>query len=105
MRGARISGLGLLVLAACGSNGSTPNPLDASTNADAATGFAYAPAGCAYTFTPPDSDAFTDLANDGTDVMTDVASSAPVRVRIGVGGGTTAGKPGYADITTTAAFT
>ncbi len=104
MRGAKISGLGLLVLAACGSNGTNANPLDASSP-DSSTGFAYAPAGCAYSFTPPDSDGFTDLALDGTDVLTDVASSAPLRVRIGVGGGTTEGKPGYADITTTAAFT
>ncbi|MEO8877808.1 MAG: metallophosphoesterase family protein [Polyangiaceae bacterium] len=66
---------------------------------------AYAPAGCDYTFTPPDSDAFTDVANDGTDALADVASSAPVRVRIGLGGGTTAGQPGYADPTTSAAFT
>ncbi|MEO7113708.1 MAG: metallophosphoesterase family protein [Polyangiaceae bacterium] len=105
MRVARISGFGFLLFSACSSSSPSTNPLDASAPADASTGFAYAPAGCAYTFTPPDSDAFTDLALDGTDTLTDVASSAPARVRIGVGGGTTAGKPGYADITTSAAFT
>src|ERR1017187_9973997 len=103
MRGARFFGLSLLMLAACGSSGSTTNPIDGG--ADASAAFAYTPAGCAYTFTPPDSDAFTDLANDGTDVETDVTSSAPVRLRIGVAGGTTSGKPGYAAITPTPAFT
>jgi predicted phosphodiesterase len=101
MRTARLYGLGLLILAACGSNGTTPNPVDGG----GVSSFAYSPAGCAYSFTPPDSDAFTDLANDGTDLLTDVASSAPIRVRIGIGGGTTAGQPGYTDVTTSAAFT
>lgn len=102
MREASVFGLSLLLVSACGSSGTTATPVpDASTS----TPGSYTPAGCAYTFTPPDTDAFTDIANDGTDLLTDVASSAPLRVRIGLAGGTTAGQAGYADPTTTAAFT
>lgn len=65
----------------------------------------YAPQGCAYTVTPPASRGFTDLALDDPNAAVDPAQDAPVRVRIGLGGGTTAGQPGYADPTTSAVFT
>ena len=75
-----------------------------SSTSNPSNGF-YSPQGCKYSVTPPDTDAFTDLALDGTDLLTDTASSAPLRVRIGLGGGTTEGKDGYADPTTSAVFT
>jgi hypothetical protein len=49
--------------------------------------------------------AVQDFAPDDAQPAGDPAGSAPVRVRLGLGGGTAAGKPGYADPTTSAAFT
>jgi hypothetical protein len=64
----------------------------------------YAAQGCAYTYTPPATLGFTSLALDDTGAV-DPTNGAPQRVRLGLGGGTTKGQPGYADPTTTAAFT
>src|SRR5438067_1517624 len=87
--------LGAVALASCTSNGGT----DAGT--DGGTGpFSFKPQGCDYTIAPPDGRGFTDLALDK-----DVASAAPIRVRIGLGGTTAKGQPGYADPSTTAVFT
>ncbi len=69
--------------------------------ADASTLATYAPQGCAYKVTPPDARGFTDFAPDDTTMPGD----APQRVRLGLGGTTTSGMPGYADASTTAAFT
>lgn len=77
------------------SDGGTTTPL---VDAGPAT---YAPQGCAYTIAPPDARGFTGLALDDAKATGD----APIRVRLGMGGATTKGKPGYADPTTTAAFT
>ncbi len=61
--------------------------------------FSYAPAGCAYKVTPVEARGYTDSQSDGA------KGSAPLRVRVGLGGGTTAGQPGYADPATSAVFT
>src|SRR5690242_17193280 len=63
--------------------------------------FTYQPANCPYAVTPPDSRAYLDLALDDTSAPSDAAGAAPQRVRIGLGGASTA----PADPTTTAAFT
>ncbi len=91
-----------MVAAACASKGSgsgTTPAVDA-----AAPPLTYAPAGCAYTVTPPDVRAFFDMALDDTSPASDPAGATPARVRLGLGGGTTAGAAGYADPTTSMAF-
>jgi hypothetical protein len=65
----------------------------------------YKPEGCAYTVNPPESRAFTDLALDDAAPLADAAGAKPQRVRLGLGGGTKSGEPGYADPTTSAVFT
>jgi hypothetical protein len=65
----------------------------------------YAPSGCAYTVTSPESRGFTGQALDAPTAFADPTMAAPVRVRVGLGGGTTFGQAGYPDATTTAAFT
>jgi acid phosphatase type 7 len=63
----------------------------------------YAPLGCAYTVTPPSTFAYKNFS---VDTSSPVGSApAPIRVRLGLGGATAEGKPGYADPTTTAVFT
>jgi hypothetical protein len=85
---------------ACSGGGSSAGGPDTTANPIA---FEYAPSGCGYTYAVPASRGFQDIAlDDGQPV--DVASSAPQRVRVGLGGGTTKGQPGYADPTTSAAF-
>ena len=92
----------MLALAACKSSGgsSSGTALDDA----GATPFAYTPAGCAYTVTPPDVRAFFDVALDDASPLADPTAAMPVRVRLGLGGSTTSGAPGYADPTTTMAF-
>ena len=94
--------LWLLPLAvACGSGkADKPAAPDAS-----ATTFSYTPQGCAYTVSPPESRAFIDFAKDDESALGDATAAAPLRVRIGLGGGTDSSKPGYADPSTTAVFT
>lgn len=88
------------VPAACSSSESKKTgpepPLDAATGA-----FAYRGKGCLYDVAPPERHAFVDLAIDDEKA----AGSAPARVRIGLGGNTEAGSPGYADPAHTAVFT
>jgi hypothetical protein len=64
----------------------------------------YAPAGCSYSYAPPERLGFQDLALDDTGPV-DATKGAPQRVRLGLGGGVEKGKPGYADPSTTATFT
>jgi hypothetical protein len=68
------------------------------------SGFCYAPQGCKYAYTPPSTYNYSNEALD-TPVAGDPTMSAPQRVRIGLGGSTTFGQPGYPDPTTTAVFT
>ncbi len=109
------STLGLaLAFGGCGSSGSdvaAPTP-DAAAVPDGAVdddagglSLTYAPKGCAYTVTPPASRGFVDLALDDVTVAGAAGDAAPLRVRLGLGGGTTLGAPGYANPATSAVFT
>ncbi|MBX3192637.1 MAG: metallophosphoesterase family protein [Labilithrix sp.] len=61
----------------------------------------YRGAGCLYDVAPPERHAFTDLSLDDPSS----AGSAPVRVRLGLGGDTVHGAPGYADPSRSAVVT
>jgi hypothetical protein len=89
-------------LVAC-SSGKAPSKPDQGDAGGTAQAFTFAPQGCAYTITPPETRAFTDFAPDDATPVGDAA--APLRVRVGLGGGTVKGGPGYADPTTSAVFT
>ena len=65
------------------------------------SGFQYAPAGCCYAYAPNPQSNFMNLALDSSSA----AGAPPLRVRLGLGGGVHAGQSGYADPSTTAAFT
>lgn len=65
---------------------------------------AYTPQGCKYTYTAPSTLNFQDWGPDDTGPV-DPTNGVPQRVRVGLGGATTKGQPGYADPTTSAAFT
>jgi acid phosphatase type 7 len=101
---ALLLGTALLPLVlACGKSSSATTAAGEDGGGDASS-FTYAPQGCGYTYTPPSSLAYLDLAvDDGGPV--DPVNGVPLRVRVGLGGATTKGQPGYADPTTTAAFT
>lgn len=84
---------------ACSSSADAP-PAAAPLDAAAAT-LVYRGERCQYDVAPPERHAFSDLALD------DQASpgSEPLRVRLGLGGDTRSGGPGYADPSRTAAIT
>lgn len=96
------------VFAACsGGKSSSAPPVagdDAGDDGGSGTSFTYAPATCKYTYSPPAVLGYTNVAPDDTGPV-DPVMGAPVRVRVGLGGGTTMGQPGYPDPTTSAAFT
>jgi hypothetical protein len=96
------SSLASLVLVCACSSGKAPTP---EGDGGTATALTYAPVGCAYTVTPPASRGYTDLFPDDATPVGDPTNATPARVRVGLGGGTTAGQPGYADPTTSAVFT
>jgi predicted phosphodiesterase len=107
MRSKYLSLVPALVAFAC-SSGQAPAQPDSGTapggEGGAPGAFSYTPAGCMYTVTPPASRAYVNEALDDTTAV-DPTMGAPNRVRLGLGGTTTAGQPGYPDITTTATFT
>ncbi len=79
-----------IVVAACSSKSETQTP----------AAYTYKPQGCQYTVATPKTRNYADLvADDAT-----AADAVPQRVRIGLGGGVTAGSAGYADPSTTTAF-
>jgi predicted phosphodiesterase len=91
----------IVLVAACGDGKSSKVPVD---DASTPVAFSYTPTGCSYSVTPPASRAFIDTAlDDGTAALP--SKAAPLRVRIGLGGNLDSSKPGYADPSTTAAFT
>lgn len=91
-----------VALAAGCSDGKAPPKRERPGGGDAAAvQFRYRGEGCAYDVAPPEKHAFVDAAVD--DPAAPVA--APLRVRVGLGGGTVHGAPGYADPTRTAAIT
>ncbi len=85
----------------CSSTSTTPTP-DAG-GADSGLTFTFAPAGCQYSVPAPATRNYVDYAIDDTSPV-DATSGTPQRVRIGLGGAVTAGAPGYADPTSTAAM-
>src|SRR5215472_8323045 len=96
----------LLAATACFacSSGKSNNNGNSDAGGDGGAAFVYSPQGCAYTVSPPDTRGFTDLALDDSSPV-DPTTGVPARVRVGLGGNTTGGQPGYADPSTTAAFT
>ncbi len=94
--------LPLAALVSAGALASCSSKSDGGTTPLADAGpVTYAPQGCAYTIAPPEARGYLALALDDAKA----AGDAPIRVRLGMGGATAKGKPGYADPTTTAAFT
>ncbi len=77
---------------------------DAGDDGGGGSSLLYAPATCKYTVSPPSTLGYTNEALDDNGPV-DPTMGAPIRVRVGLGGGTSMGQPGYADPTTTAAFT
>lgn len=95
-------GLLSLVHAGCDNTNNSRRDDGTGTGLDgAAIAFSFKPDGCAYTVSPPAALALTDLAVDDPNATAD----APVRVRLGLGGNTIKGGTGYADPSTSAAFT
>ena len=106
--GASTAGSALAFAGCSTSSGGVPVITDDAGTDDTggAVAFTYAPEGCAYTVTPPASRGFVDLAlDDATPATSAAGDSAPLRVRLGLGGGTTRGAAGYADPSTSAVFT
>jgi hypothetical protein len=86
--------------AACSSSSDSGAAADGGAPSSATT-LTYRGAGCAYDVTPPERNAFTDLAlDDGA-----APGSDPVRVRLGLGGDTKSDGAGYADPSHTAVVT
>jgi hypothetical protein len=79
--------------------------VDGGAGDDTDGGAVSAPQGCPYTLTIPPSRGIKDFAPDDDQPAGDATGAAPLRVRLGLGGTTAAGQPGYPDPTTTAAFT
>ncbi len=113
-------------LATACSNGAAPPPLDSgvrmtsrsasssgSSGTDAGCAqnyapsgpFTYTPMGCGYSVTPPSLLAYTATAPDDDSSAGPASTAAPMRVRLGLGGGTSSCLAGYPDPTTTGAFT
>jgi 3',5'-cyclic AMP phosphodiesterase CpdA len=112
--------VGLVVAGLACSSGAAPPPLDGghtsgdsghggsgsgSGSSDSGPSAFYSPTGCSYTVSPAASQGYTALAlDDGTSAGA-ASTATPLRVRLGLGGDVTEGKPGYADPTTTAVLT
>jgi Calcineurin-like phosphoesterase/Purple acid Phosphatase, N-terminal domain len=75
----------VLALAACTKDAPAPAP------------FGYAPAGCAYAVSVAAPSQARGLVDPALDDANDRAAAVPTRVRLGLGGRTTQGAPGYAD--------
>ncbi|HTQ45091.1 MAG TPA: metallophosphoesterase family protein [Polyangiaceae bacterium] len=99
-----LSLLPLFALACNGQSSAAPPDDDGGTGDGGPTTFLYTPKGCSYSFEPQASLGFKNLALDDTGAVS-ATNGVPQRVRLGLGGGVAKGKPGYADPTTTAAFT
>ncbi|HEY6461544.1 MAG TPA: metallophosphoesterase family protein, partial [Polyangiaceae bacterium] len=103
--GPLVMGLVPMVAVSCQGKSSSAPPSTGDDGGEAGVeSLTYTPQGCQYSYTPPSSLAYQDLALDDTGPV-DPTNGVPQRVRVGLGGGTTMGQPGYADLTTTAAFT
>ena len=87
-------------LAACSDSAKQQDTPDAA-DAASPTAFRYRGTDCSYDVPLPERYAFTDFSNDDPGGAGDV----PQLVRLGLGGNTTMGTPGYADPSTTAVLT
>lgn len=97
-------GVATTIAAACSSGKSDHGTdTDAGTDSGGPSGFSFSPQGCTYQVSVPATRGYTDIAPD--DTTAPMGDATPQRVRLGLGGGTKAGAAGYADPTTTAAFT
>jgi hypothetical protein len=100
--------IGVLGVVGCsgGKSSSAPPGDDAGGGGDdgGTAAQSYAPQGCAYTYTAPSTLNYQGWGPDDTGAV-DPTNGVPQRVRVGLGGATTKGQPGYADPTTSAAFT
>jgi hypothetical protein len=95
----------LAALAACSAKSSSaPATSDGGDDGGNPISFTYTPQGCNYSYAAPSILGFTDFALDDTGTV-DPTNGKPQRVRVGLGGGTDKGQAGYADPTTSAAFT
>ena len=89
----RIAVLGLAAfLAACSTSKTEGTPSPESDAGDAGSAFTFKPQSCGYTVAPEGTRLFADYALD-----TATPGGAPVRVRLGLGGGTASNAEGYAD--------
>ena len=105
-----------LLVVACSSSSSAVSPhgndsgtMDSAGGSDGgddggSTTTTYSPKGCSYSYTPPSTLGFLDLALDDEGPVS-ATMGVPQRVRLGLGGGTAKGQSGYADPSTSAAFT
>ncbi len=100
MRGAAVS-CAVLLGSCSASSASAPGGDDAGSTVSQS----YTPLGCRYTVSPPSSFAEEAFALDDSTTAASATKGVPQRVRLGLGGGTTKGQPGYPDPTTSAAFT
>jgi hypothetical protein len=97
------------VIGACssGKSAGAPSGDDAGDgNSDgAASTQTFTPAGCPYAVSFPSTFGYLAFASDDSTTAVDPTNGVPLRVRVGLGGATAKGQPGYADPTTSAAFT
>jgi hypothetical protein len=105
----RLAFLGLLAVTAFGCSGKShaaPTTGDdaGDDGGNSTIAFTYTPQGCGYVYAAPSILGFTGFALDDTGPV-DPTMGQPARVRLGLGGGTDKGQPGYADPTTSVAFT
>lgn len=93
--------VGFAPLAACSDGAAPAKNTPGADGGPSTASFAYRGDGCGYDVSLPERYAFTDLSKDDPTSP----GAAPQLVRVGLGGGTTMGAPGYADPSRTAAFT
>ena len=96
--------LAVLATGCSGKSSSAPPSGDDAGDSGGVTSFTYAPQGCNYSYEAPSVLGYTGFALDDTGPV-DATMGKPQRVRVGLAGGTDKGQPGYADPTTSAAFT
>jgi predicted phosphodiesterase len=87
-----------------GAGGTSGSGNEGGTSTNCGTG-CYAPIGCDYQVKPLASWNFTNFSVDTSTPVGSQTGAAPIRVRLGLGGGTAHGKAGYADPTTSGVFT
>jgi predicted phosphodiesterase len=99
----------LATFAACMSNRERALAELAAAQGDAGTippaSFEYRGEGCAFTFRPPEARGFVDFSLNDDAATTSPATGTPIRVRLGLAGGTDSSAADYVDATTQVAIT